>query len=332
MDNNKSKITLKEIADKAGASISVVSRTLRNKPTSVLISEETKSKILETAIEMGWRRNSNIGVVAPDNVIKSDSYFLPCLAGIFHEANKFGNGIFIGEFSSASTDDKIEIPDFIYKKEISGVALMHSIPQKLKEYLDAEKIPFLVLNPMNPQSENCIILNDYGLFMDLLLHLKEQGYKRYYYISFDANSNYTRETIKAFDDFLATNKFLGKIMLSDEKSFSGILRETSEFVKNSTPDTVFISDARFWTVKLLEFFTLHGKAFSGNAGIVGHQSIAEVYYPQLTSIKQPLFDMGKLAIEMINKLWENKKLSMDAVTMKGALNIRESTLPVASGN
>jgi LacI family transcriptional regulator len=323
MNQDKSKITLKDIAEKAGASISVVSRTLRNKPTSVLISEETKSKILETAIEMGWRRNNNIGIIVPGNVSSSDYYFLPCLAGMFHEANKYGNGIFIEEYSSSDTD-KIEIPEFISQKEISGVVLMHTVPQNIREYLEREKIPFIVVNPLEPCDKNCIVLDDYGLFMDLLLHLKNCGYKDYYYISYDTGSNYTREAVSAFDNFIAENKFSGKKLLGQEDFVSEIQQEVSSLIKNAFPEMVFISEARFWTVKLLELFMLHGKSCPNNAGLVGHPSIAEVYIPRLTTIKQPFFEMGKSAIQMVNDLWDNKNHPINHLVLKGELIIGNS--------
>lgn len=318
------KVTLKEIAEKVDVSISVVSRTLRNKSTSLPISQVTKNKILDVATEMGWRRNSNIGVIIPKAVTVNKSYYLQYMDGVFQEANRQGNGIFTAFYDPDDGCD-FELPGFMLQKEIAGAIYLHAVPDVAKSYMESERIPYVVAEPGNELVENCIIPDDYSLFEDLLNKMLKQGYKHFYYVSIHTETTYTENVCNCLNHYIDSKRFDGTILLQNKSNKNETLESLHQAVKNGSKDTVFISESRYWTMKLLELFTLYGKRFPDDGGIVGNHWLADIYNPPLSTIVPPIQDMAKAAVDMINRLWANKNQPLKAVKLKGTVVIKEST-------
>ncbi|MCA9450814.1 MAG: LacI family DNA-binding transcriptional regulator, partial [Candidatus Omnitrophica bacterium] len=51
------RVTLKDVAERTGVSINTVSAVLNDRTTQVRVSEKTRQRIIESAAELGYRRN-----------------------------------------------------------------------------------------------------------------------------------------------------------------------------------------------------------------------------------------------------------------------------------
>ncbi len=63
-------------------------------------------------------------------------------------------------------------------------------------------------------------------------------------------------------------------------------------------------------------------------GVMGftETKIADLVSPKLSSVKQPTFEMGKAAAEMLMELINNEEIISDTIILNGNLNIRESSI------
>jgi len=84
-------VTLRDVAERAGVSITTVSRILNDQDTGVPVREETRSRILAAASELGYKpnllaralrgsRSSLLGVIVRDI---SDPFHVQVLRGHF---------------------------------------------------------------------------------------------------------------------------------------------------------------------------------------------------------------------------------------------------------
>ena len=147
-------ITLKDIADMAGVSISTVSRVMNNKST---ISDETRKRILSAAQELKFKkgiisqvstdRKFNLGMIVPG----SGEYYhndpessvdVRSLSAAFELA---GHQVELLLYGSA--DDPSGLIDKIKIKGIEGVLLCDPLEESLiPQNLIKARIPFVVTN------------------------------------------------------------------------------------------------------------------------------------------------------------------------------------------
>src|SRR5690349_1377494 len=100
-----SAITLKDIAEKAGVSITTVSRILNHRESGIPIRDETRQRVMSVANELGYKpnllarglrggaRTSLIGVIMRDI---SDPFLIQILQGIHESATRRDYRFFLG--------------------------------------------------------------------------------------------------------------------------------------------------------------------------------------------------------------------------------------------
>src|SRR5689334_18785601 len=104
MKSSRSAVTLKDIAEKVGVSVTTVSRILNGRATGIPIRPETREKVLSAAVELEYKpnllarslRGSStllLGVIARDIL---DPFHMQVLQGINETATKRGYRLFLG--------------------------------------------------------------------------------------------------------------------------------------------------------------------------------------------------------------------------------------------
>lgn len=300
------KVTLKTIADDVGVSISVVSRILNNKKKIVSITPQTKRRVLESAIKHGLRMNNNIGIFIPDTIMGSDFIHYPFVAGVFSQAHKLDYGV----FCSAFNDDiiKSDIPAFLTNRKVSGVIFISKISPVIASFLENNMIPYVLADISGrPQTENCISIDYYGTTLALLDYLKENGYREYIFVNNiqEKPSAFEQIEFNCFKQFLHENLFKGDILYY-QGGWDDYIKAISQKVKESSPETVFITESRQFTIEILKILAQQNKIVFKDVGLVGNNLLSEYTFPKLISVKYDFNEIGKDAVMMMHRILENK--------------------------
>lgn len=164
----KNRVTLKNLAQQLGLSISTISKALNNSPE---ISEETKKKVLDKADELGYRSNAGIeyghktiAVLLPD--IKND-FFAQVLTGLEGVASEEGFKI-ITCLTNESYKKEVDYLTTLSKETIDGFIIAATQEtQQLEQYdhfqniIDAD-IPLVMFDRVIDQMEcDKIVIDDY---------------------------------------------------------------------------------------------------------------------------------------------------------------------------
>ncbi|MBS4218633.1 LacI family DNA-binding transcriptional regulator [Bacillus sp. FJAT-49711] len=190
-------VTLKDVAKRAGVSVSTASYSINNSP---LITNNTKEKVLHAAKEIGYRPNG--------------------LAKNLKEQKTNIIGLFLSGFTGPFFSDMVEgIQDVVMKKEYElvvcatvdthrllveryvdgAIILNYHMEDELLESLANEKLPCVVLDRelKNPYIKNVLLPNEEGSAI-AVQHLKEKGHKRIGFIA-GSEASYDGETrLKGF--------------------------------------------------------------------------------------------------------------------------------------
>lgn len=295
--------TIKDIAEETGVSYATVSRALNNKYG---VKPGTREKILAVALARGYTPNGiarglvrkqthSIGLIIPDI---SNPFFPQVASGVEDGAKEKGYSIFLCN-TNYESDQEARYLQLLIEKRVDGIILSSgfqasgTINPLLMGYIP---IVSLCTRVENIKNSFVVIDNERGGFI-ATKHLIEQGYPTVGYIGTQG---------QRFKGYLqALEKF--NIPFDNRFVFSGDLkRETGyKITKRLIADQHF-PRALFVENDLMALGTIQGIKESGlrvpdDIAVVGFDDISFASFPEigLTTVRQPKYEMGKLAANIL---------------------------------
>ncbi len=341
---NKGKnLTRNDIAVAAGVSPSTVSRALAHSP---LLPSATIERICKIAKELGYRPNQlarrlaanksfQIGVVAPLGVARKGTfqvgYFASILDAMVSTAYKKNYNITIFPYSSASRGRTEKLVELVSSRHVDGLILL-GLKQRsrIPSLLSKAGTPLLLIGShstvANVFSVNC---DPQSAVAEMLRALEQRDYRRLVYVSgnldyFDAGIQ-RRALLKEME---SSNIELLKIIDGDYSRRSGYAAaETVMQLDSMSEDNdkccVFLANDRMAT-GFYRYCNEHGVRIPQQLGVVGSDDddAARALYPDLTTIRQPRPDIGRVAVELMTRLLDGERPK--SVVLKKTFVLRES--------
>ena len=210
---NKTQLTMKDIAAMLGVSVATVSRALKDNPS---ISREQREKIKKFAQEHHYfpnviaerLRNSKkstgrvIGVIVPQFI---HYYFSSVLSGIEQEASRRGYRILVAQ-SNEKYDREVEICKSFYQNKVCGI-----IVSQAKDTLTYDHFSYMLDNgvPLVFYDRICaginasrVVVDDYQGSMKAVSHLIESGCKRVAFFGTSMNMEIGKNRLNGYKDAL----------------------------------------------------------------------------------------------------------------------------------
>ncbi|MBK7559963.1 MAG: LacI family DNA-binding transcriptional regulator [Chitinophagaceae bacterium] len=335
-------ITIKDIARALGLSTSTVSRALRD---SYEISPETKKLVLEyaeknnyhpnpIALSLKERRSRSIGVIVCEI---ANSYFSQVINGIESIAYNNGYNVIIAQ-SRESFDRELLNLQYLTSRSIDGLIISISTETKdfsyLKE-LHQKGMPIVFFDRIVGEIEtHKVIADNYKGAYDATAHLIHCGYRRIATVSNPELVSITKERLAGYKAALRDNGIEVDDSLIKYCQHGGmIVTEVEEVVKElfelpQKPDAIFASADKL-TTGCLRIIRTMGLKVPDDIGLIGFSNtdLTELLDPPLSVIKQPAFEMGEVAMNLLLQLIESKRPVTDFETkvLSTELLIRGST-------
>ena len=335
-------VTIKDIGKALGLSTSTVSRALRG---SYEISSETKKLVLEYAEKMNYRpnpialslkerRNHSLGIIVCEI---ANNFFSQAINGIESIAYNRGYHVIISQ-SHESFERETVIVDHMASRSVDG--LLVSVSSGTKEYdhfknLYEKGLPIVFFDRVTSEiNTHKVIADNFKGAFDATEHLITSGFKRIAHIT---SAPYLSISIERLEGYKAA---LSKYNIEfDEKlvqychNGGMIYEEVEEAVKNifkhkAKVDAIFTAGDRITTTCIQ---TLHklGKKIPEDVAVIGftNTNLAELFHPPLSVVRQPAFEIGQVATELLISMIESKRPVVDFETrvLQTELVIRESS-------
>jgi DNA-binding LacI/PurR family transcriptional regulator len=331
-------ITLIDIAIKAGVAASTVSRALNNKPD---VNEKTREQIKKIAkkynfrlnpIAQGLKNNSTkiIGVIVPE--IKHD-FFSSVISGIEEVTYTAGYNILVCQ-SNESSEREIINTDLLVQQRVAGILV--SIAQNTKNgdhFKDVlnNNIPVVFFDRVCREVDaGKVVIDDEESAFEAVSYLIRKGYKNIAHLAGPKSLNICKKRLLGYKTALKKNG----IPLNRELIRFGGLHEPDGYASmdilmkgNLIPDAVFAVNDPV-AVGAYQKIKEAGLRIPADIAVVGfsNNTISSLIEPQMTTVNQPSFEIGKKAAEMLIGQIENKKeRTAETVVIKANLIIRNST-------
>ena len=335
-------ITIKDIAKALGLSTSTVSRALRD---SYEISPETKKLVLEyaeknnyhpnpIALSLKERRSRSIGVIVCEI---ANSFFSQVINGIESIACNNGYNVIIAQ-SRESFDREMLNLQYLTSRSIDGLIISVSTETKdfryLKE-LHQKGLPIVFFDRIVSEIEtHKVIADNYKGAYDATMHLINCGYRRIAAISNPELLSITKERLAGYkaalsDHGIEVNDSLIKYCQHGGMIVSEVEEVIRELLKMKPgPDAIFASADKL-TTGCLRILKAREVRVPTDMGLLGFSNtdLTDLLDPPLSIIKQPAFEMGEVAMNLLLQLIESKRPVTDFETrvLSTELLIRDST-------
>ena len=334
-------VTIKDIAKALNFSTSTVSRALRG---SYEISAETKKLVLEYAEKINYRpnpialslkerRSRAIGVVVSEI---ANNFFSQAINGIESIAYNRGYHVIITQSHESEEREKVNVEHHA-SRSVDGLLISLSSETVdltyLKELHD-KGLPIVFFDRITDEIEtHKVTANNYLGAFQATEHLIYQGFKKIAHITNSPSLSITAERLNGYIDALEKHNIPFNESLVKYCTHGGMILEEIEEAVNDLfgskikPDAIFTASDRITTLCFGVLKNLKPKKELGFTGFT-NTKVGELFDPPLTVVRQPAFEIGQNATELLIQMIESKRPVVDFETkiLDTELIIRESSL------
>ena len=332
--------TIKDIAKYLNISTSTVSRAINRHPE---ISPETTRLVHETAEKMGYIPNRNaqklvgsggvtIGFTIPDI---NDSFFAKCAVGAEEVIRREGHDIAYHSIQR-NTDKLCEFLVRAKEFRYAGVIITPEYwDERLFQYIKRTQIPTVILRRKTPDDVTDICYADsdhYGGVRELCSYLLRLGHRHIAFVTYDAIV--LNERRQGYEDTMRRNGMTVYVeecqRTIDSDQVMPLGYEGAKRVLASHPEVTAIIGANdLLAVGALQALHEAGIRVPEQMSVAGfdNRSICDLYNIQLTTVEQPLKELGSQAAEMALRLARDPVDRPASIIMKTRLITRSTTAP-----
>ncbi|MFF2753013.1 LacI family DNA-binding transcriptional regulator [Psychrobacillus sp. NPDC058041] len=314
--------TIKDVAKKAGVSISIVSKAFNN---YVDINEKTRQRIFEIAKELNYTPN----IVAKNLSSKKQMTVGLISSGVLNNNEKDNNAfdIFKGVYTTVSESQfelSIYLIDSLRQKQKSyaqycrerniGGAILQGIRTDDPYYMELidTNIPCVVLDIMT-ETDNGLIgsvsINNAEATREITRYLLERNHRDIVIMAGTLETYVNKERIKGVQDAFKEMK----LAFNDEKVLYAQFSEeeaytlAKKYLQTKQP-TAFLCFSDLMAFGVMKAIKEAGFRIPEDISVTGFDDLMLSSYtqPQLTTVSQNFFDIGRLSAVLLQDLIENK--------------------------
>jgi LacI family transcriptional regulator len=322
--------TIRDVARVAGVSISTVSHVLNEtRPVEPTTRERVVSAIAETgyrqdALARALRRSrtDTIGLVVSD-------VGEPAFAGMIHGVEQAAADLNLGLLLASSgegADREDRAVQTLLNRRVDGLILARSVEShdSLLSQLEREKSPTVLMDRIFPGiGLDQIGVDNRAAMKDLVTHLVAQGHRRLAVVAGDLRVPTLAEREQGVRDGLGPDAdavvLSGVGAATQREDLEALLRRggITAVLASSTPLATFALDA----MVAVGLRTPGDIAFATFDGFDQHP----IFTPGLTTIRQPAFDIGAAAVQLLLDRMANPDSEPRTERLAATLELREST-------
>jgi len=339
--------TLKQIAKHCNVSHTTVSMVINNSPR---ISPETREKVLAAIKKFNYHpnaaarslvmsRTNTIGLVG---TMFASPYYNDIIHGIEMECRHLGLDIKIYNAEQTGADFS-EAYDKIFGERSCDVIIAISMPmnEEVVERFQKEDMALVMLQPVLQSGKASdkvpmVYIDDKKGMYKAVSYLIKMGHKKIGLLNGPPSLMTCRDRQDAYlqalkDNGLPANEDLVAICnLPDPFVFEAGYVAANELFDKTPKITAVCCVSDPMALGAIKFFRQKGKSVPVDISVIGYDDtyIARLTDPALTTLHQPLFEMGKQAVVMAHSIVNNLPIQPAHKSFETELVVRESVNPL----
>ncbi|MFX3625428.1 MAG: catabolite control protein A [Ectobacillus sp.] len=329
-------VTIYDVAREANVSMATVSRVVNGNPN---VKPTTRKKVLEAIERLGYRPNAvarglaskkttTVGVIIPDI---SNIFYAELARGIEDIATMYKYNIILSN-SDQNKEKEMHLLNTMLGKQVDGIVFMsENITSDHVEEFKKSPVPIVLAASFDEQSITPSVNIDYeqGAY-DAVKYLLDKGHKHVAFVS--GPFEHAVAEVKKMQGYKRALEEAGvayheeRVVEGDYTYDSGIEAFDKLWESSNKPTAVFVSSDE------MALGVIHGAQDQGvhipnDVEVIGFDNtrLATMVRPQLTTVVQPMYDIGAVAMRLLTKYMNKETVEDHTVILPHRIQFRKST-------
>ncbi|MDX6153210.1 LacI family DNA-binding transcriptional regulator [Marinococcus sp. PL1-022] len=329
------KPTIYDVAERAGVSIATVSKVINDKAD---VGQKTKKRILKIIEEVGYhpsmvasaltgKHTHTIGLVIPDI---ANPFFAELARSVEDTGHANGYSVVICNTDN-DPEKEVQYLWWLNQKKVDGVVLgtgMHNM-EALKEFMEQNIPVVLVSRDIPTLAVSTVLVDDFRggylaaqhllglnhrkvlLLVGDLDNSSEQNRLRGFYAGFE-EAGLSKKNVKIIEELMTTQQ-AGNAVL--------------ETLKKDINVSAAFALTDFLAIGCIQGARETGKSVPEDFSVIGFDDtfIAVLSHPPLTTISQPIVEMGEIVTQTLVDQIKGKKQSNRTIILTPEIKVRQTT-------
>lgn len=333
-DGQRARVTIRRVAELAGVSIATVSRVANGHAD---VSAPTRATVQRVIREHGYQatrsRAASSGLVGVTLPVIHPTYFSELLSGIAEALGEHGLRAVLCP-TGHSHAREMSLLDWLTNGETDGAILV--LPEETGTELAAQArqgFPFVVVDPLGQVPEGIpVVCAAHSSGATLATHhLLDLGHRRIGVVGGPRGWTATEERLRGFQAAMARAGMLADPALIQYSNFrvDGGLQSAQDLLNLAEPPTAIFAFSDRMAMGVIQAAAAAGLRVPADLSVVGFDDTADalIGVPPLTTVRQPLAEMGRTAVSILLRQIESRRVEALRVELETRLIVRESTGP-----
>lgn len=329
-------VTIYDVAREANVSMATVSRVVNGNPN---VKPATRKKVLEVIDRLGYRPNAvarglaskkttTVGVIIPDI---SNIFYAELARGIEDIATMYKYNIILSN-SDQNVEKELHLLNTMLGKQVDGILFLggHISEEHVQEF-ERSPVPIVLAGAVEETNKVPSVNIDYkAASYDAVTELLEKGHKRIGFVSGPFHDTINMKfKLEGYREALAKAgvEYSDDLVVEGEYTYDSGLEAWQKFSElEDKPTAIFVGNDE------TALGVVHG-AQDQNVSIpdevevisFDNTRLALMVRPQLTSVVQPLYDIGAVAMRLLTKYMNKETVEDSTVVLPHRLEHRDST-------
>ncbi len=332
-----SKVTIYDIAREASVGIGTVSRVLNNHPS---VTPETRKRVRDVAKRLDYqphtyaqrlarRQSETISAIIP---FFTNYFFIEVLQGVQDKISQLGYDLVLYGVNHV---DQVEsyVSRALQRGKVDGILFFSmKLPDKVIARLKETKLPMVLVDTKSPDFDSISVANAEGAYA-ATTHLIELGHRSVGMVNAKLVSAPAIERLQGYKRALEGHGITFSetlVRTGSNNKQDGFNREAGyeamvEFIKlgPGMPSAFFVS-SDIQAMGAIAALTESNLRVPEDVAVVGFDDIELARHIRLTTMRQPMYQMGVLAIERLVARMSNPDMEILHTTFSPTLIVRES--------
>jgi LacI family transcriptional regulator len=334
------KITLRDVADEANVSLATASKVINGRTG---VGEETRRRVEEAAHRLGFvalAERQRAAQLAGESTIEmliepadvTNPYLAAFLGGAIEVASSLGIGLLTRSIESAVTDTPTTWASALARAGRIGVIEVTSEYSPAREKaLRRAGLPMVLVDPIDvPRTSTPSIgATNWAGAYEATKHLLSLGHRRIDYIGGPPRAGC--DVVRAHGWAAAMAEAGIRVDLEgvprSAYTYEHGLQSALALLASSNPPTAIFAGSDISAMGVLEAARQLGVIVPDDLSVVGFDDtvVARTSTPPLTTVHQPITDIGRAAVRTVLRLSTGESLSTKRVELSTHLVVRAST-------
>ena len=321
------KITIKDVAEYAGVSITTASFALNN--ITDRVNAQTQEKVLKAAKELGYIANVNAAKLRSNEtnsimlvysqvfLEEQNANITQFISSTIKAAKQFHKDVIIKSFHPYDNWDKmIQSYSRIWiSRKVDGIIFLCATDDNVPDYVftklyNEHNVNLVIAGSPNRMHKDekrdfPTVYDDlYSATYNALNKIISKGYEEIFYLGMNYDNFYPIR-FRSYLDFIKNNQTTGKLLTYDTvyRTNNDIWNLIQPIIKNQEKDIAFMCWNDIDAISVLELIALNAPNRQHRIGVMGYDNISTAAHtvPSLTTIQNPYEEIAKLCVSLVCK-------------------------------